>query len=84
MIRAGSQMKWHLAETPPPLEIEEFNRMESIPVLAYLGNSVGAVMTVVKYSRYTDEEEGCWIDNGSEAWDVSGVITHWQFLPPTP
>jgi hypothetical protein len=81
---------WHLASTPPPLVYKGFNRKESEPVLAYLGHSVGQGMSVVTYSRYFDEDtqefddEECWIDTGSEAWDVSCVITHWQHLPEKP
>jgi hypothetical protein len=35
--------------------------------------------------KYTfSEDEECWIDTGSEAWDVACVITHWQHLPEKP
>lgn len=79
---------WEDHNTPPPIMKDTGRYTESIPVLAYLGNSTGRVMVVTSCRRYYVEddnpffEEIVWLNPSNDCDDYD--VTHWKYLPIPP
>jgi hypothetical protein len=71
----------------PPTMKDNGRYRESMPVLAYLGDSNGRVMVVTSCRWYSEDdnpffEEIVWLNPSNDRDDYD--VTHWQYLPIAP
>ena len=80
--------KWKPVTEPPELTKEPSNwRAESKPVLVYYKlKNINVAIAWQDCDIDNGELEGKikWSSCDSEAWDITGNITHWRHLPEPP
>ena len=94
-----SSEKWvSVADDLPELTLEEWERMESIPVLVYVGFNRMMMATyrvdfdeslsendLVRLVDTREKQTGVrrrWVSDCSECWDITTRVTHWRYVNP--